>query len=138
MTRLTRKEAIRLTRKAWNELAQTGGGEKPGWLHEYKNDCTICEYVHQLCRYRGVKGFNIGRNSVESNMLLCEKYCPFQWPKNDNGYSVCTGEEGLFSNWNSERNNNTKKKLAKQIANLPVKRKSRCKDSLELGFKGIK
>ena len=138
MKKITRREAIRLTRMVFNELAESGDKVKPSWLHEYKHDCTLCEYVQQLYTYSGVQRYNIGRHSINPNVLLCEKYCPLQWPKNNKGELICTEKGGLFRTWNNEYNRDTRKKLAKQIANLPVKRKSRCKDSLELGFKDIK
>ena len=114
---ITRKEALKLTRRIYRELAITGNSYKPNWVIDYKNECPLCEYTMQ---------FNSGYIGSSYAVSKCEKHCPLQWPKSVKG-AVCFGLNGLWYTWANATTPTERKKYAKQISELPYKRKSRAK-----------
>ena len=118
--KLTRKNALTLTRKLYKELAKTGDGE-PEWAFNYTNSCPLCEYVQQSTKYN-----EVGFGSTIAGKI-CIKHCPIKWPSNNDGNCICHGPGGLWRQWKIARSKLLRKRLANQIATLPYKRKSRAK-----------
>lgn len=78
----------------------------PGWeynggeVEEGNYDCFACEY---------------------SDDIDC-KDCPLIWPKNGIGENVCDDKDGLFTKWEWSTDLSERSQLARQIANLPVRK----------------
>ena len=81
----------------------------PGWdynegFYSCLEECFACEYANSF-----------GKN------FMCSR-CPLIWP----GELLCK-DYGLFYRYMNTRNKSEKTELAKQIANLPVKKGVHCK-----------
>jgi len=111
--KLTRSKALRLTRKMFRELAESGKPYKPEYALDWKNACPLCQYV--LDQYSKPTG-------NYANINICELYCPLKWPKNITDNSICFGSGGLWCKWYAAKTKTRRKKLAKQISRLPHKR----------------
>lgn len=103
-------------REMWLWLADNPSKEKEDWpglkTRYARNECFACEY--SLVEHAGVEGY-------ESFYYVDCDICPFVWPENDFGNCVCDDDGGLWCKWFHAKNNRQRKKLALQIANLPVK-----------------
>jgi hypothetical protein len=105
--RYTKREAIRLHRKQWRELAENGNTEKA--MVEAKQNCFVCQYDNDMLDQ------NPGNKPCT--------FCPLDWPRdNQSTYAMCVLSNGLFTLWRNEKDKNKRKELALRIANLPVRR----------------
>jgi hypothetical protein len=118
MARLTKKQAIEMTREKWNwhyhhpskydswHFPKIRSGE---W--QLKFDCPCCEYVEQ---YGSAEDFND-----------CKRLCPLVWP-----LGRCARyerhpiiEDGMYyDQWAWARTNYYRKKYAKLIRDLPERK----------------
>lgn len=105
---MTEKEYISLFREIWEWLSENPEKEKNDWPRWKINggdvemcisDCPLCEWV----------------NITYGNLKDCKDKCPIIW----NNDSFCHYTTGLFWKWTSVRNNEEKRRIAKEISNLP-------------------
>jgi len=115
---MTREQAIRITRKLWRWLAEDCNRQKkqwPGWednggnVKRCKYDCPLCEYV---------KGQMIIKKEQYDNEFLNCKYCPFQWPEEEN---CLFSHESPYLLW-AYGNKKDRKIYAKHISEMPLKK----------------
>jgi hypothetical protein len=116
--KLTYEQSKKLHKEMWNWLSKYGTGDKHDWerceefediLEDY-NDCFACV----------IAGVKSGQATEES----CKK-CPIKWPNRTPCWHQDYNDQdldGLFEQW---CNNPTRqaRKIAKQIANLPWKKR---------------
>jgi len=110
----TRREAIRLCRKMWKELAKSGSRNKYDSATFNSQSivwdigkCTLCQYVSDLTG-KHPSGAGVPHS-------ICEDHCPFIWPG-----GICFTEKALFHEWTVECMEG-RKAIAATIASLPVK-----------------
>jgi hypothetical protein len=98
----TKREAIRLHRKMWHELAKNGERSKP-------EVDAICRCY--ACQYDSDKGDNSCR------------HCPLEWPQKEKTWCLqCSQGNGLYAKWATSHSLKRRKALALQIANLPIRK----------------
>ena len=108
--KLKRREAVRICREMWKELAETGAREKPEYTQRFYHQCPLCEYLKYTLNQN-----DIGSRSGEE---ACRKYCPLEWP----GASETCFNPGLYHDWLIYITNKAKRKeIALQISELPYK-----------------
>jgi hypothetical protein len=106
----TKNEAVRLHRKMWRELAETGVSIKPK-LSGVLSDCFACHYDYEK-----------GKIEFTSDCA----FCPFIWPEEAAGLDrkecqyMCNESDGLYYKWRNTESPEERKALALQIANLPI------------------
>jgi len=105
---ISRAEAIRLTREIWRWKSESELPVPDIDTSEFLNKCPCCQYVYEQ---NGSEFFDIKE---------CEKYCPLEWPKNDEGCKSCSNG-GLYDKYEASNDPTVKSEIAKQISELPKK-----------------
>ena len=89
--RLTKRQAISISRKRWKFLAETGASEKSEWpgakeLGYLSSDCALCEYS--------------GQHPGDEDDHACSA-CPYwqKFPGNNEYETGCCAVGSPFSNW---------------------------------------
>ena len=123
--KLTRKEALEITRDLWLWLEKTGSPSKrrwPGWDHvpEMINNCPCCEYVHQkLGLNPGVYGVPCGADVPPPRTGRAKEalaWCPLNklWPDG------CEQLGTAYDNWKDGCFPAARKKNARIIAKAAI------------------
>ena len=109
--KLTAKKAVKLSIEQWTDLSETGGKKEDWEKWEYnggkyelmsQNDCFLCEYR-----------LNKGRAHD------CLDVCPYSLKYK----CYCDDGDTLYSKWDWAKTKTTRKKYAKIIRDLPVRRR---------------
>jgi len=104
---LTQKEAIRLFRKHWTWLAKTGLN---------KEDCPP-EVIEGIDLYDLDYGCFLCQYDKIHIRDYCTNNCLIKWPGGS-----CGSAKGPYKEWSDAPLLQTKKELAREIANLPVRK----------------
>lgn len=107
--KLKRREAVKICREMWKELAETGTREKPAYANEFYHQCPLCEYLT----------YTLNQNDIgnRGGRPACRKYCPLEWP----GTSETCFNPGLYHDWITRLDKAKRKEIALQISKLPYK-----------------
>ena len=127
---MTKQEAISITRRLWNWLAEDGRRKSKAWWPGWKrNGGTVraCEADCACCHYVGVRDANLSREQKEQleeehgTNFLCLLFCPLEWPGGtcESFDPEVKQRSGLFTQWSKVASSEGRAKYAKQIAELP-------------------
>ena len=106
MKKLTRRQTLMRHRRHWKDVVKTNDKFESFerlWPGIVGGACWLCEY-----------------NEQEDSTKYCRDDCLVIWPKRDDGSRGCIRPGGLYQRFLHSNSKPLRKKLALQIANLPV------------------
>lgn len=119
---LTLEKSIEYHRELWNWLAENPASYKedwPGWeqvIKEYPELATRVEIAGSHCF-----ACYAAHRFTPSDCFDCVLDCVLAWPGEDCWNDNPGDGEGLFSRWDDAKTPETRKELAMQIRDLPVR-----------------